>query len=175
VTNADAAKGYKDPKVAAAAFVAQGRETSWHVKYSSSDYAFSDALVVSNQVFRYLTPTGAGQGLSYTVNETLRDHPDFRPFNLNVPCCPTVALRRTFKEDTSHLDHFLIISQLGRYVTVTESIGFSGSLTLNRAIAYAQLGLDHLTPVPQTMQGSEQPAPAAEPQPGTITATILPH
>lgn len=175
LTNADAAKNYANPKAAAAAFIAQGRETSWLAAYNSTDYAFSDALVVSNQVFRYLTPDGAGAGQAYTVAEIVHDHPDFRPFNLSVPCCPTIALRRTFKQDTFNLDHFLIISQVGRYVTETDSIGISGSLTVSRAIAYAQLSLDRLTLVPQVMHADDVPALASAPHIETIDAAMTPH
>lgn len=148
-TNADAAKTYRDPKAAAAAFVAQGRETSWYAEYSSPDYATSDALVVGSQVFRYLTSEGAVQGMAYTVAEAQRDNPDFRPFNLSVPCCPTTALRRTYRQRSLNVDHYLIITQVGRYVTETESIGVLGYFTVNRAVYYAQLGLNHITPVPQ--------------------------
>lgn len=175
VTNAQAAATYHDPKAAAAAFAKQGRETSWYAAYSSADYAFSDAIAVSSQVFRYLTAAGANQGLSYTVTESQRDHLDFRPFNLDAPCCPTIALRRTFKQDSFTLDHFLIISQVGRYVTETESIGLSGSLTVSRAVYYAQLALDHLTNTPQTIQADDLPAPASVPQPGTIDAALMPR
>jgi hypothetical protein len=152
VTNAQAASTYHDPKAAAAAFKAQGREISWYAAYSSRDYVFSDAVGVSSQVYRFLTPAGAGDGMAYIVAEVMRDHPDFRPFNLGAPdCCPTIALRRTFKSGTTNIDHFLIISQVGRYVTETEPIGVLGSLTISRAIYYAQLALNHLTPVPQVI------------------------
>lgn len=176
VTNADAAKTYANPKAAAAAFLAQGRETSWNAKYSSTDYLFSDAIVVSSQVYRYLTPAGAGDGMAYTVAEAIHDHPEFRPFNLSAPpCCPTVALRYTFKSGSTYFDQYLIISQVGRYVTETQSIGVLGSFTLSRAVAYAQLALNHLTPVPQAMRAEELPAPVSAPQPNSFPAVLSPR
>jgi len=174
-TNADAAKGYHDPKAAAAAFAAQGRETSWIAQYSSTDYAFSDALAVSSQVFRYLTSSGASDGMGYTVAESMRDHADFRSFNVSVPCCPTIRLRRTFTQDGYRYDHFLIIVQVGRYVTETQAIGLSGSLTVSRATAYAQLAVNHLTPVPQAMHADDVPAAASAPQSDTLQAALSPR
>lgn len=175
VTNAEAAKTYADPKAAAAAFIAQGRETSWVSAYSSTDYAFSDALVVSDQVFRYLTPAGAEAGQAATIAESFHDHPDFKAFNISTPCCPTIGLRRTFKAGSLTVDHFLISVRVGRYVTEVESIGVSGYFTTSRAIYYAQLSLNHLTPVPQTMQAGDLPLPAGEPQIDTIDVAIRPH
>lgn len=175
VTNVDAAKSYADPKAAAAAFVAQGRETSWVSAYSSVDYAFSDALAVSDQVFRYLTPSGAEAGQAATITESFHDHPDFKAFNISTPCCPTIGLRRTFKAGGLTVDHFLISVRVGRYVTEVESIGTIGYFTTSRAIYYAQMGLNHLTPVPQAMQAGELPVVAGEPRIDTIDAAIRPH
>lgn len=149
VTNAEAAKTYHDPTAALASFQAQGRETSWYVLYTSTDYLFSDAVGVSNQVYRYLTTTGATDGFDYTIDEALLDHPDFRPFNISAPCCPVVGLRRTFTSNNRTYDHFLIIIQVGRYVTEVEVIGLVGVVSVDRAIQYAQLALNHLAATPQ--------------------------
>lgn len=175
VTNADAAKTYADPKAATAAFVAQGRETSWYTSYSSTDYLFSDAIGVADQVYRYLTPEGAEAGQAYSLAEAQRDKPDFKPFNVSTPCCPTFGLRRTFKLNGLNADQYLISVRIGRYVAEIQSIGLLGSITVSRAIYYAQLGLDHLTPVPQAIQAGELPVVAGEPRTDTIDAAIRPH
>lgn len=175
ISNVDAAKTYRDPKAAAAAFVTQGREISWNVIYSSTDYPFSDALVVGDQLFRYLTPDGAAAGQAYTLAEAQRDHPDYRPFNVSTPCCPTVGLRRTFKSGTTNLDQFLVSVRVGRYVTDVQVGGISGSLTTSRVIYYAQLAVNHLVDVPQVMHADESPAPASVPQRDTIGAALSPR
>lgn len=174
-TNADAAKTYHDPKAAAAAFIAQGRETSWYVRYGSTDYAFSDALGVASQVYRYLTPEGAAAGQAYTLAEHQLDHPDFRPFNVSTPCCPTVGLRRTFRSGNFNYDQYLISARVGRYVMDVQTIGLLGSIDVSRAVYYAQLELDHLTPVPQSMQATMLSAPAGEPSRDTIGAALSPR
>jgi hypothetical protein len=175
ISNADAAKTYRDPKATAAAFVAQGRETSWYGAYSSADYPFSDALGVSEQLYRYLTPEGAATGQAYTLAEAQRDRPDFRPFNISTPCCPTVGLRRTFRSGDFYLDQFLISVRIGRYVLEVNSIGISGYFDVDGAIYYTQLAIDHVYPVPQVMQVADAPAPASAPQPDTIDAALSPH
>lgn len=175
ISNADAAKSYRDPKAAAAAFIAQGRETSWNVLYSSRDYPFSDALVVGNQLFRYLTPDGAVAGQAYTLAEAQRDRPDYRPFNVSTPCCPTVGLRRTFKSGTTNLDQFLVSVRVGRYVTNVQVGGISGSITVSRVIYYAQLAINHLVDVPQVMHAVDSPAPASAPHIDTIDASFTPR
>jgi hypothetical protein len=175
VTNADAAKEYHDPKAATAAFAQQGRETSWLAIYSSTDYLFSDALAVGNQVYRYLTIDGASAGFAYTIAEEVRDNPDFRPFNVSAPCCPIVGLRRIGKQGTLTYDDYYIIMQNGRYVAHAEVIGVVGSVDVSRAIAYAQLALNHITTVPQALQADDGPAPASAPQPGTIDAALKPQ
>lgn len=174
-TNADAAKTYHDPKAAAAAFIAQGRETSWYTAYSSTDYVFSDAIGVADQVYRYLTPEGAAAGQAYTLAERQRDYPDFKPFNVSTPCCPTIGLRRTFRSGNFNYDQYLISVRVGRYVMEVQTIGLLGSITVSRAIYYTQLGLNHLTPVPQAIQAGELPVVAGEPQTDTIDAAIRPH
>lgn len=175
VTNAQAAATYADPKAAAAAFIAQGRETSWQAAYSSTDYPFSDALGVSNQLFRYLTPTGAEAGQAATITESFHDHPDFQVFNISTPCCPTIGLRRTFKSGTYTYDQFLISVRIGRYVTEVQSIGLSGYFTLSRAIYYTQLAINHVYPVPQAMHVGDMSASVSAPQPDTIDAALSPH
>lgn len=175
ITNADAAKNYKDPKAAAAAFVKQGRETSWLAVYSSTDYPFSDAIAVGSQVYRYLTIDGASAGREYTTAEEIRDNPDFRPFNVSAPCCPIVGLRRTFKSNDLTIDDFYIIVQNGRYVASIEVLGLAGYLDVDRALYYAQLGLNHIYDVPQALRVEDGPAPASMPQIGTIDAALLPR
>jgi hypothetical protein len=175
ITNADAAKTYANPKAAAAAFVTQGRETSWYTQYSSSDYAFSDAIGVANQLYRYLTPDGAAAGQAATIAESIHDHPDYRPFNISTPCCPTIGLRRTFSSGGYTIDQFLISVRIGRYVTEVQSIGVIGFFPVSRAIYYTQLAINHVYGVPQTMHADMLPAPASTPQPGTIDAALSPH
>lgn len=175
VTNADAAKTYANPKDAATAFVAQGRETSWFAAYTSTDYPFTDALGVGNQVFRYLTTDGAAAGQAYSLAEAQRDRPDYRPFNISTPCCPTFGLRRTFKSGSLTIDQFLISVRIGRYVTEVQSLGLSGYFTVSDAIYYGQLSINHIYPVPQVMQVGELPILAGEPQTDTIEAAVSPH
>lgn len=158
VTNADAAKNYKDPAAAAAAFAQQGRETSWYVKYFSTDYLFSDAIAVANQAYRYLTIEGASQGFQYSLGKTLQDHPDYRPFNVNAPCCPIIGLRRTFTASGTSYDQFYIIVQAGRYVTDVQVIGLTGSISVDRALYYANLALVHLLNTPQALRSDAQPS-----------------
>lgn len=175
VTNAEAAATYRDPKAAAAAFAQQGRETSWYALYTSTDYPLTDALGVSSQVYRYSTIEGATAGREYTTAEQIRDNPDFRPFNVSAPCCPVVGLRRTFKSNNLTLDNFYIIMQNGRYVAHVEILAVAGAVSVSKAIAYAQLGLNHITTVPQILRAVDSPASAAAPQLGTIDAALLPR
>lgn len=149
VSNIEAVATYHDPKAAAAAFVAQGRETSWYGEYIAPVYASDDAIGVASQVYRYATAEGAAQGMLYTVAEVELDNPDFKPITVTVPCCATIARRRTFVLNNKTTDQFLIITQVGRYVTETQSIGVIGIFPISRAMYYAQMGLDHLLTTPQ--------------------------
>lgn len=164
VLNSEAAKSYKDPKATLAAFQAQGRETSWLAAYTSTDYLFSDAIGVSSQVYRFLTPVGAVQGHAYIVAEIRRDDPDFAPFNVSAPCCPVVALRRTFKRGSLTYDEFDISTQYGRYVTDVQVIGLAGSVSASRAVAYANLALNHIYTVPQAMTTNERASAKSQQQ-----------
>lgn len=159
LTNADAAKNYADPNAAALAFQQQGRETSWISDYSSLDYPYSDAIVVSNQVFRYLTITGASDGFQYTIAKILHDRPDFRPFNITAPCCPIVGFRRTFTDSGHNYDQFDIIVQAGRYVSEVQVIGLTGYITVDRAIYYTNIPLVHILNTPQVVQSDAPPLP----------------
>ena len=176
VTNAQAAQTYKDPKAALKAFQQQGRETSYYVRYLSTDYLFSDAVGVADQVYRYTSAAGAVQGQAYSLAETRRDKPDFRPFNVSTPCCPTVGLRRTFTDNGSTFDQFLISIQVGRYVIDVQSIGLSGSLSVSRAIYYSQLALNHVYETPQTIQfAGDGLLPAALPLSGRREEALKPR
>jgi hypothetical protein len=150
ISNADAAKSYTDPAAALAAFQQQGRETSWFVRYLSTDYLFSDAAGVSNQVYRYQTPDGASAGMAYSVTRATQDHPDYRLFNVSAPCCPIVGLRRTFTIGKSSYDMFYVVMRTGRYVADVQVIGLTGFITVDRALYYAQLALNHIYATPQT-------------------------
>jgi hypothetical protein len=172
VTNADAAQTYANPKAAEAAFTAQGRETSWYARYTSTDYLFSDALGVSSQVYRYLTIDGATAGREYILAEEIRDNPNFRPFGVSAPCCPVIGVRQTIKSGNLTADNYYIIMQNGRYVAHVEVIGLSGSVSVSRAISYANLALNHIYAVPQVIHVDADLAPAGEPQPGTINAAL---
>jgi hypothetical protein len=148
VTNAQAAVGYPDPVAAAAAFAAQGRETSWRALYTTTIF-LTDEFQVTSQVYRYQTPTGATQGLAYSVAELKRRSPDFQEVTVNLP--NTVALHHTFTYDIggATFEEYVMISQVGRYVTQTQTMALKGSLPLSRALTYTQLGLNHLTAIPQ--------------------------
>src|SRR4051812_29895312 len=125
VTNAQAAAGYADPVVAAAAFVAQGRETSWRAFYVSILIDPIDEVELTSQVYRYQTPTGASQGLAYSVAELKRRSPDRQEVTVNLP--NTVALHRTFVEgDSATFEEYLMISHVGRYVTQTTMLTLAG-------------------------------------------------
>lgn len=156
VPNSEAAKTYPNAKAALAAFAQQGRETSWQARYTSTDYLFSDAAGVSNQVYRFLTPAGAVQGHAFIVAEIRRDDPGFAPFNVTVPCCTVVALRRSFVSKGVTLEEFDISIQYGRYVTDVDIIAVRGSVTVSRAIAYAQLALNHIYTTPQPLITNER-------------------
>lgn len=175
VTNTDAAKNYADPKAVALAFQQQGRETSWRVTYGSTDYLTSDAIAVGNQVYRYLTPDGAAQGFSYSINKTFQDHPEYRVFNLSAPCCPITGLRRSFTDSGTRYDQFYIIVRSGRYVTDVQVVGLAGVVSVDRAVAYANLALLHLLNTPQTIQFDAATAPAGggTPQGATIPYHVL--
>lgn len=69
ITNTAAAAGYQDPVAAAAAFEAQGRESSWYAQYVSR----TRPIGVASQVIRYRTSDGADAGMDYAVaDERLR-------------------------------------------------------------------------------------------------------
>lgn len=154
VTNAVAATWYHDPTAAAAAFIAQGRETSWRAFYTSTLIDPIDDVELWSQVFRYQTPVGAGEGLAYSVAELKLDAPDFQEVTVNIP--NSIALHRIFTEgDSATFEEYLIISQVGRYVTSTRMTTLAGKLPLNQALTYHQLGLNHLTSIPQVIQSSK--------------------
>jgi hypothetical protein len=157
VTNAEAATGYHDPAAAASAFIAQGRETSWYAFYNSTLVDPGDAFDLSSQVYRYQTPTGAAQGLAYTGDEQQFDHPEFQPVTVTIPCCPnTIALHRTISiPDGATFECYLMISQVGRYVTATQMTALLGTLPLSQALSYHQRGINHLTTIPQATQASK--------------------
>lgn len=151
ITNAEAATGYHDPAAAASAFIAQGRQTSWYAFYNSTLVDPGDEFDLSSQVYRYQTPTGASQGLAYSVDEHQLDHPEYQSVTVTIPCCPnTIALYRTLTEGgTTLFEQYLIISQVGRYVTATQMTALLGTLPLSQALSYHQRGIDHLTTIPQ--------------------------
>jgi hypothetical protein len=151
VTNAQAAAGYHDPVAAAAAFIVQGRETSWRAYYRTTVF-LSDEFEVGSQVYRYQTPDGATQGLAYSVAELKLDYPDFQEVTVNIS--NTVALHHTFTYAVggATFERYVMMSQVGRYVTQTQTRALSGSLPLSRALTYTQLGLNHLTAIPQASQ-----------------------
>lgn len=163
VTNADAAKGYKDQKGALKAFQTQGRETSWYAVYTSVDYEFSDALIVASQVNRYLTTDGAIQGFQLAVGKAQQDHPDYRQFALSAPCCPTIiGFRRTFTQDNLTVDQFDTIVEYGRYVSEVQMIGLTGVVGPDLAAAYGSIALTHIFNTPQVIQSSDHSMPAGQ-------------
>jgi hypothetical protein len=148
VTNAEAAEGYADPVVAAADFVAQGRETSWYAFYNSTLVDPGVVFDLSSRVYRYQTPAGATQGLAYSAAELKRRSPDFQEVTVNLP--NTVALHRTIPiPGGATFERYLMISQVGRYVTQTQMTALLGTLPLSQVISYHQLGINHLTTIPQ--------------------------
>src|SRR3712207_9359733 len=92
----------------------------------------------------------------------------------SVPCCPIVGVRRTFKNDFTYDDYYIIM-QNGRYVANVELIGLAGSVSVSRALSYAQLALNHIVSVPQALQAEDGLAPASAPRPGSIDAALAPH
>lgn len=148
VTNAEAAKTYKDPKAALRAFQAQGRETSFYAGYSA-DFPFFGALGVSDQVYRYSSPAGAVAGQAYTIAEHRRDHPGYQPFTFGFPCCPTQAFYRTFVDGEDTYEQYLFSVQVGRYITDVQVVAFLGGITAEQAVKYAQIAVDRLSATPQ--------------------------
>lgn len=180
LTNADAAKGYKDPKGALRAFAEQGRESSWRAVYFSTDYLFSDAVGVSSQVTRYLTVDGATLGFQYTVGKAQQDHADYRLFNITAPCCPVVGFRRTFTDDGLTYDQFDIITQARRYVSDVQVISLAGSISVDQAVAYANIPLIHILNTPQVMHSDAQTTsfvyqPNASPSLESLRAALTPR
>lgn len=150
VTNADAAQTYKDPKATLKAFAQQGRESSWFVLYDTTLYAASDAIGISDQVYRYSTAAGATTGQAYALAETQRDKPDFHAITLTLPCCSTKALDRSFLENGVLFEQAFISIQVGRYVADVQVLwARSSTITVEQIVAYAQTGADHLLATPQ--------------------------
>lgn len=160
-TNAASAQTYADPKAALKAFQAQGRETSWFTSYFSTQYLVSDAIGVANQVYRYSTAAGAAQGQAYTLAEAVHDHPDYRPFNITTPCCPTTGYKRTFSSGGVAYTQYLISVQIGRYVTDTQVIGLAAYLDLDTAIKYAQITVSRIYDTPQAITATDISVPVS--------------
>jgi hypothetical protein len=110
------------------------------------------------------------------IPELLKDDPDFRAFNISVPCCPVVGLRRTLKSGGYTYDVFNISIQAGRYLTDVGVIGLAGSVSVDRAIYYAQLALDHVYTTPQVLRATaDQESVAPVPASGSVHDALIPR
>jgi hypothetical protein len=172
ITNSSAAAGYPNPNAALKAFQSQGRETSWYVRYVSTDYLFSDAIGVADQVFRYTTADGAISGQNYVLLEVLSEHPEYQEFNTGSNA---IGFRRTFSDSGYNFVQFYISVQVGRYVTDVQVIGLNGSVTASRALQYAQIAVDRLAAVPQAQIAEETPANPTSSVPHTVRDGMMSH
>lgn len=146
LSNEAAAQNYDDPAAALAAFVAQGRETSWYVEYSSTDYTYSNALVIADQVFRYATIAGAEAGQYFVDHNEVQRLPGFA--NVSLPPPPLgdaqTALKRITVFEGRTFVHYYISVRTGRYVTNVSVIGLATVLTANQAKGYADTAFGRL-------------------------------
>lgn len=144
IENDEAAEGYPDPAAALAAFQAQGRETSWFVRFSSRDYLFSGPTNIADQAIRFITPEGAAAGQDYVLAEVVRERPDYQFIFIAPLGERTVAMRRTFVDQGyTWVQYFFSIRQ-GRYVTDAQVLGLASALQASEADDYAVKAFNRL-------------------------------
>jgi hypothetical protein len=144
IANAEAAESYVDPAAALAAFAAQGRETSWYVRYSSSLYPTSHAIGISDQVVRYTTAAGADAGMEYLLADMLAQHPDYHTSVYGSYGDRTIAKVRSFTDGGIDYVKYHVLIRKERYLAIVQIIGRKGALKLLEADDFGRKAADRL-------------------------------